>query len=150
VERTWKPGDIVEVRFPMEAVPSRGFNNSIAIERGPLIFSYPVGEDWLKLRDRGMTADWQVYPTTQWNYGVRADSIHVVESPVAQAPFTLKGAPVKIEVKGRKLPGWQAEDGVANPVPQSPVTSNEAEETVTLVPYAAAKLRINAFPELKN
>jgi len=149
IERTWKPGDMDEVRFPMEAIPSRGFNNSVAIERGPLVFSYPIGEDWLKLRDRGMTADWQVYPTTQWNYGLRTDPLKVIESPVGEGPFTLKGVPVKVEVKGRKLPGWQAEDGVANPVPQSPAASNEAEETVTLVPYAATKLRITAFPELK-
>ena len=114
------------------------------------MFSYPIGEDWLKMRDRGMTADWQVYPTTQWNYGLHADSIKVIESPLAEAPFTLKGIPVKLEVKGRKLPAWVAEDGVANPVPQSPATSAEAEETVTLVPYAAAKLRITAFPELKR
>jgi hypothetical protein len=30
------------------------------------------------------------------------------------------------------------------------VASSEAEETITLVPYAAAKLRITAFPQLKS
>ena len=150
IERTWKSGDTVELVLPLEAHATRGFNNSIAFERGPLVFSYPIGEDWLKLRDRGMTADWQVYPTTQWNYGVSPNSIKVTESSVAEGPFTLKGSPIKLEVKGRKLPAWVAEDGVANPVPQSPVASDQPEETVTLVPYAAAKLRITAFPELKN
>lgn len=150
IERSWKAGDTVEISFPLEARATHGFNNSIAFERGPLVFSYPIGEGWLKLRDRGMTADWQVYPTTQWNYGLRADSIKVVESAVGEGPFTLKGSPVKLEVKGRKLPSWVAEDGVANPVPESPVASSEGEETVTLVPYGAAKLRITAFPELKS
>ncbi|HYK37327.1 MAG TPA: hypothetical protein VEV40_15305, partial [Alloacidobacterium sp.] len=89
-------------------------------------------------------------PTTQWNYAVRTESIKAREAPVAEGPFTLKGAPVKLEVKGRRLPAWLAEDGVANPVPQSPVASDEPEEMVTLVPYAAAKLRITAFPELKG
>ncbi|HTA85112.1 MAG TPA: beta-L-arabinofuranosidase domain-containing protein [Silvibacterium sp.] len=150
IERTWKSRDTVELVLPLEAHATRGFNNSIAFERGPLVFSYPIGEDWLKLRDRGMTADWQVYPTTQWNYGVSPNSIKVTESSVAEGPFTLKGSPIKLEVKGRKLPAWVAEDGVANPVPQSPVASDQPEETVTLVPYAAAKLRITAFPELKD
>ena len=97
-----------------------------------------------------MTADWQVYPTTQWNYAVSTTSIKAIEAPVAEGPFTLRGAPVKLEVKARKLPAWVAEDGVANPVPQSPITSDQPEETVTLVPYAAAKLRVTAFPELKG
>jgi hypothetical protein len=97
-----------------------------------------------------MTADWQVYPTTQWNYGVSTDSIKATELSVVEGPFSLKGAPVKLEVKARKLPNWVAEDGVANPVPQSPLTSDQQEETVTLVPYAAAKLRITAFPEIKG
>jgi len=150
IERTWKQGDTVEFTLPLEARANKGFNNSIAFERGPLVFSYPIGEDWLKLRDRGMTADWQVYPTTQWNYAVSTDSITATESPLAESPFTLKGAPVKLEVKARKVPTWVAEDGVANPVPQSPVTTDQPEETLTLVPYAAAKLRITAFPELKS
>jgi hypothetical protein len=150
IERTWKAGDTVELTLPLEARTSKGFNDSIAFERGPLVFSYPIGEDWLKLRDRGMTADWQVYPTTQWNYAVRTDSIKETEAPVAEGPFTLKSAPVKLEIKARKLPAWVAEDGVANSVPQSPVASDQPEETVTLVPYAAAKLRITAFPELKS
>jgi hypothetical protein len=34
------------------------------------------------------------------------------------------------------------------PLPESPVQSNEPVETLKLVPYAAAKLRITAFPEL--
>ncbi|HVW75969.1 MAG TPA: beta-L-arabinofuranosidase domain-containing protein [Alloacidobacterium sp.] len=150
IERTWKAGDTVEIKLPLEVNTNRGFHNSIAIQRGPLVFSYGIGEDWLKLRDRGMTADWQVYPTTQWNYALDPDSVKVTETEMKEGPFTLKGAPVKLEVKARKVPAWVAEDGVANPVPQSPVASDQPEETVTLVPYGAAKLRVTAFPELKS
>ena len=88
VERTWKRGDVVEIKFPMKTRASRWFHNSVAVERGPLVFSHGIGESWLKLRDRGMTADWQVYPTTQWNYAIAvtpedADrSVSVSESPV--------------------------------------------------------------------
>ena len=53
---------MVEITFPMAPRIPRGFNNSISIERGPLVFSYGIGESWVKLRDRGMTADWQVFP----------------------------------------------------------------------------------------
>ena len=131
---------------------SRWFNDSIAIERGPLVFSYGIGESWVKLRDRGMTADWQVFPTSQWNYALKlnadapAQSIAVTEREVSDAPFTRGKAPVELKVSARKVDAWRAEDGVANPVPQSPVKTSQPEEQVTLVPYAAAKLRITAFP----
>ena len=156
IERTWKPGDRVDIEFPLEPRVSQWFHDSVAVERGALVFSYGIGEDWLKLRDRGMTADWQVYPTTQWNYALALDpaspshDIMTVEADVSAHPFSAKSLPVKLHVKGRKLPDWRAENGVANPVPQSPVTSDQPEETIALIPYAAAKLRITAFPHLKT
>jgi hypothetical protein len=156
IQRTWKSGDRVEIRFPMQPRVSSWFNDSVAIERGPLVFSYGIGESWVKLRERGMTADWQVYPSTPWNYAVQLDlndpatNISVAESEVSAVPFSRKPAPVQLQVKARKLPAWRAEDGVANSLPQSPVASNEVEEEITLVPYATAKLRITAFPVLKS
>jgi hypothetical protein len=155
IQRTWKPGDRVEINFPMRLRVSRWFHDSVAVERGPLVFSYGIGESWVKLRDRGMTADWQVFPTTAWNYALNLDeaalekSLAVVETPVGKAPFAAADAPVRLTVKARKLDAWRAEDGAANPLPQSPVSSDQPEETITLVPYAAAKLRITAFPHLK-
>jgi DUF1680 family protein len=156
IERVWKANDTVEIVFPMSPRTSRWFNNSIAIERGPLVFSYGIGESWVKLRDRGMTADWQVFPSTQWNFALVVDtddpskSIQEEESEVDQFPFSRSHAPIKLSLKARKLNSWRAEDGVANPLPQSPVTSNEPEETIALIPYAAAKLRITAFPQCKS
>ncbi len=155
VEREWMPGDVVEIRFPLVPRFSRGFRDSAAVERGALVFSYGIGEYWLKLRDRGMTADWQVYPTTQWNYAIdaRPESIRVVTAkrmPESTGPFTRKAVPVTLEVKARRVPTWLSQDNVADPVPQSPVASAEPEETVSLIPYAAAKLRITAFPVLRT
>jgi uncharacterized protein len=146
---------VVEISLPLTPRVSKGFNDAVSLERGPLVFSFPIGESWVKLRDRGMTSDWQVYPSTQWNYAlssidVKSEDPRVEELPVGKAPFALSGTPVKLHVKARKLPAWQAVDGVANPVPQSPVSSSEPMEEITLVPYAEAKLRITAFPELMS
>jgi uncharacterized protein len=155
VEREWHAGDRVEIVFPMRPRISRWFQDSVAVERGPLVFSYGIGESWVKLRDRGMTADWQVFPATGWNYVLSAEGsnpekgIETVESPVGDVPFGRRSTPVKLKVKARKLDSWRAIDGVADPVPQSPVESANDEQTIEFIPYAAAKLRITAFPECK-
>ncbi|MFZ0393544.1 MAG: beta-L-arabinofuranosidase domain-containing protein [Terracidiphilus sp.] len=153
LQRTWRAGDRVELTLPMQPRVSRWFNNSVAIERGPLVFSYAIGEDWVKLRDQGMTADWQVFPTTPWNYAIEFDpanpagSIVVSESAIVAGAFTKRHTSVSLSLKARQLPAWQADDGAANPLPQSPVASDQPLESLTLIPYAAAKLRITAFPQ---
>ncbi len=150
VKRQWKAGDRVEIRFPMDVRTTRWYNNSAAFERGPLVFSLKVGEDWRKLRDIGPAADWAVHPTTQWNYGVSLDEKpKVAEKKVGEYPFSPEGAPVEIRVKGRKLQEWMLDKASAATVPESPVSSQEREETLTLVPYGSAKLRITAFPVLR-
>jgi hypothetical protein len=156
IQRTWRPGDTVEIEFPMHPRVTSGFNASVCIERGPLVFAYGIGEDWLKLRDRGMTADWQVYPTTPWNYALAVDpsqdhnNVQVQDTHLSEMPFSRRHAPVRLSVPAKRLPSWVAVDGVANPVPQSPLHSDEAEEKIELIPYAAAKLRITSFPTLKS
>jgi hypothetical protein len=155
LDRIWKRGDVVEIRLPMAPLLSRGYHDSLSVSRGPLVFSYAIGEDWVKLRTRGMTADWQVFPSSEWNYALsvqeeeNAGALPVEEHPIGGSVFALDGTPVTIQAPARKVPNWRAVDGVADPVPQSPVLTPEADDTIRLVPYAAAKLRITAFPQAK-
>jgi hypothetical protein len=156
IEREWNKGDRLELTFPMAPRISRWYNDSLAIERGPLVFSLKIGEDWRKIRDKAPAADWEVHPTTPWNYGLRVDSanpaksIQVTEHDLGQSPFTPEGVPLELRVKGRRLPEWKLIRGSAGPPPPSPVSTTEQEETLTLIPYGSAKLRITAFPQLAN
>jgi hypothetical protein len=103
-----------------------------------------------------MTADWQVYPSSRWNYALKIDpfavpqKIKVSESALTDKPFTAEGNPVQLHVNARLLPSWTASEGVAGTLPESPVETSEHDETITLVPYAAAKLRITSFPWLDD
>ena len=160
VQRTWKKGDVVLIRFPLPVEVSAGYNNAAVISRGPLVFSLKIGEKWQKITTgmskpaKAPAADWEVLPTTPWNYGLELDRVHaehsfrVVEKAIRQNPFSPDEAPVQIKVKGRRIAAWQLVDGSAGPQPESPVKSAEPVETLTLIPYGAAKLRITEFPEI--
>ncbi len=151
LSRIWKAGDTVALKFPMPLRSSRWFNNSMAVERGPLVFSLKIGEDWRKLKDYGYkgAADYEVYPSTPWNYALAGlDGAEVSEHALSDYPFSPDSAPVSVKLKARRHPAWGMANGSAAPPPQSPVSSSSPLETVELIPYGAAKLRITAFPVL--
>ena len=70
IEREWKNADRVELRFPMAVRTSTWFNNSMSVERGPLVYSLKIGESWNQIKQTGPAKDWEVYPTTPWNYAL--------------------------------------------------------------------------------
>lgn len=150
LERTWRKGDRVELAFDFETRTARGFNDSVSVEHGPLLFALPIGERWEKLLDRGFTADWEVFPTSAWNYALeQGTTFQRQEQPISAVPFSAKSPPVTVTAQVRQVPQWQAESNFALPPPQSPVETEGAAKSVKLIPYGAAKLRITSFPVTK-
>jgi uncharacterized protein len=156
IRREWRPSDRVEIKFPMEVVTTEAFHDGVAIQRGPLVYSLPIGESWRKLKETGPATDWEIYPTSPWNYALEArpfgaqpaDLFAVEERAVGTQPFSPEGAPIVIHAKGRRLPEWQTVNESAGPLPASPVSSKQPEETLSLLPYGAVRLRITVFPTL--
>jgi hypothetical protein len=156
LQRRWKAGDVVKLRLPMPVRVVPGYNQSVSVERGPLVYSLKLGEQWTKLRDRPSLADdYQVQATTPWNYGLLlpagqapATAFKVKERPLNGVLFSPEGAPVELQVPGVRLPQWQLVENSAGPPPASPVAvpASTPTEWLTLVPYGATKLRITAFP----
>jgi hypothetical protein len=155
ISREWHAGDTVLIRMPMPVLVSHGYRDSAVVSRGPLLYSLDIGEKWKKLADKGRTADWEVDPTTPWNYAlvIRAtdpQSAFTVEiGKMGDQPFSPEGTPVSLHVKAIQLKDWKLVDSSAGPLPQSPVKGSGPGREVRLIPYGAAKLRITEFPEVQ-
>jgi len=152
IARRWQDGDTVRLTLPMKVTTSAWFQNSAGIERGPLVFALRIKERWQKLRGAEPFADWEVHPDSPWNYALLlnperpGDCFSVETGAVPFQPYDSSASPVVLKGKARRLKDWGLEQNSAGTLPMSPVTSEDADENVELVPYGAAKLRIAEFP----
>ncbi len=158
IDRTWSQGDKLDLTLPMTIGlrywPRNG--DCVSVDRGPLTYSLKIGEKYVRY---GGTDEWpafDVFPTSDWNYGLVIDPAKPIASqfkvketrwPQDDQPFVTTAAPIEITAQARKIPNWQADHrGLIDEVQQSPVQSDERTETVTLIPMGCARLRISAFP----
>ena len=169
IEREWQGIVDLDIRFPMRAVVSTRHNDAVAIERGPLVYSLKIGEAWSRVNadkpHRELPhGDFEVRPTTPWNYGVIVDerrpdaSVRFEAQPVGEKPFSPEGAGMVARIRGRKIPRWNIVRGWAGELapgdaawsdPSVPASTEPVEE-LTLLPYGCTNIRITEFPRVKG
>lgn len=152
VERSWEGHEEVLLRLPARLTVAERYRGAVAVERGSLVFSLRVGEEWRQVGGQPPHADWEVHPTTPWNYALELDraaperSLRLERRPLGAQPFSPEGAPLVLHGHGRRVPGWTLAHGAAAPPPQSPVACAGPVEEVTLLPYGSVRLRVTELP----
>jgi hypothetical protein len=158
LEANWKDGDKIMLKLPMKVEVQKWTDNrgTVSVNRGPLTYSLFIKENYKR---HGGTDAWpafDIFPVSPWNYGLtkpEPDAFKVVRKswPKDDQPFRADAAPIQLKTKARRIPNWTLDaHGTVNEVVQQPVKSSEPEETVTLIPMGAARLRISAFPVISK
>ena len=168
IMRRWKKGDVVEIALPCVPQATRWRDESLAVMRGPLLYSLKIDadekvrsvSDWPNLRNdsAGVLRDGELgfpmkelRPRTPWNYALVAEE----SSGEMQLQVAGEGLDRHISVKAVRTgyAGWGTmrtdAPGRAKDPPKSPLPASEAQggvERIKLVPIAFTQLRITFFP----
>lgn len=133
INKVWQ-SDVIHISFdfPTECVKQ---NEGISVYKGPLLFALPIISTKKVLHERGRFSDYELWPESNWNYGLDSESTWDLEYK-DNVP-TLTGKAYIIE-------NWIEEKNSAGPIPKEPKAGEM--ETISLLPYGLTTLRIAAFP----
>ena len=143
------------------------YNEAVAVERGPLVYSLLIDEEWTRIHaDKPQRelphGDFEVRPKSPWNYGLVLDAkapeaaLVFEERPVGAQPFSPSGAGMVARARGRRIAAWKLAHGWAGEVSRAdPAWAHQHKadslgpvEEVSLVPYGCTNIRITEFPRV--
>ena len=170
VRRRFNPGDVVTLTLPMKLATTRWPQNGIGIERGPLVYSLPIQENWTAIVEPGYSSaefpSWEARPASAWNYAIALDPARLVtEVEVKTKSLThnetddpWSNPSTTLTVPARKIEGWELQSNSENanqqftpPLPDLSTSKvSETVERVSLVPYGSTQLRVTVFPSLRS
>ena len=169
LERLWKQGDRIHLRFPMTARVRVGHDNDAkdtpyaTVSYGPLLFALAI-PDTTDANTPDAAAPWnyalhapggktqanmvverQPMPA-HWDWALESPlKLHALGRSFDWKPLTRESLPAAGAVSGEAASAFQVTK-VMTLLPAEPVASGGAPERITLIPYGCTKFRISMFP----
>ena len=157
INRAWKNKDQIVLDLPMTITTSTWVNHSVGIERGPLVFTLKMNEQWKVKKEHTFNgtdfSEYEVFPANDWNYGLSIDTqapekyISIEQGKMPENPFLPETTPVRLKLKAKKVADWGlAANGVHAAEPPINAKASGPEEDITLIPFGAQRIRVTYFP----
>ncbi|NMH89433.1 beta-L-arabinofuranosidase domain-containing protein [Flavivirga algicola] len=157
VSRKFKKGDQIEITFSTK--PKIEKRHGIAINYGPLVFSYPIeAKKRITTNDEGQKCSpefpaYQLFPKEHlnWAYAIPSDitsnDIKVIKGNQVGYPWGIRNSPIKLQVKARAVSNWSLKYHTSiSEIPDKVLLKDEPEQILTLEPIGTTLLRITEFP----
>ena len=148
ISRQWTDGSVVTLKFPAKVRTIAGINGSTAVARGPLVYALPLTFDKKETKpDADGFYQAELTPTAPWNFALTdPTTADFQSSPPTDTPY--QSPNVKLSMRARPVESWTLNWAGSAPFdpPVSPVKSDGADRTITLVPIGSTDLRVTYFP----
>ena len=162
--RDWKPGETIELDFPLATRLSFWENEAVAVMRGPLLFALqmPAEEKAVPRYQVPFENRWiegetefprkEIRPTAPWNYALLLNRDRTLAGATVEDAGD-EGVSIRARAVKTDFGGWgymrDVTTGRAVDPPPSPVPDEGGRvETVALVPMGLTEIRIALFPWL--
>ncbi len=116
LERTFSNNDIIALSLSMEITTSNWPNNGVGIERGPLVFSFPISQTTNIISDYERSTEEfpaiERRPNGDWNFGLKlsddkTSDFNIIKTNATGYPWDKGNSPIKIGVPVKKVTNWK-------------------------------------------